>query len=101
MAMMLIGFVVTMLALWAGFRLGGAAVLAQQTRAAGEPPPEGWSARCTCCGIPIGYQITWAPEVAAMRKDVRDRIKFDLQLVFPKVVRAGKPVVPVTNPEAS
>lgn len=80
--MMLVGVVMVGLALIAGFRIALWSSRANGLALGQKPPPEGWAARCTTCGNPVGYSVTWAPAVRAMRKEHRDKVKFDLALHF-------------------
>lgn len=98
MTLVWMGLVV--LGVYGGMRIGSWATIEQQAKASRLPPPEGWPARCKCCGVPIGYSVTWAPAVLAMRKDQRDRVKFDLELTFPQIARTGK-VNATPPPEAA
>lgn len=100
MVMTLIGIVVVLAVMLAGFRLGAWATRANGVTLGSKPPPEGWAARCTACGNPVGYQVTWAPAVLAMRKDQRDRVKFDLALTFMQPQRAVVAPPPQPPPPA-
>jgi hypothetical protein len=78
----MIGFAVALASMLAGFQLGVWATRESGKALAGKPVPDGWAARCGACGVPIGYEVTWNPAVLTMRKDQKDRIKFDLRLTF-------------------